>query len=509
MSRPATTQKTAKRSHGNSSFAAGGFAAPFMIAGNTNVPKSPTPCQAALVSQKNCLVSLAKTYTPFYFPLPRNIYESLRIASFSTPIEDSTNRKKSNPCHVTSSSREELTPSIVYTTQRSNIQESQASIAFHDNNTLDLEYFRPASDMAVGVKRILCHTCSCQYTVHPAWYDVPIGLSANLSILSPAIELEVNSTTTLLLPLPSPSSDVDTTPNEVAQFGRPPAQEDQEDQNMTIIATQVEETLIFVSRAAYYYTPTDDTFISSITMELTTQMEKNAETMRIKATPPPLVNYTAEHVASKIGGELPVHQPFFRGLLLEASTIEIKALVHRIKFLENPFKLKLNKSRPKPPPWPNKYTPDSTSTLTETLSAATPSANQARSSTISPMTSAPSESHSTTHARKYSMTATRTESPSTTHWHDQMRSLLQRQLNVKVPVLVSTPTVSPLANSSKYSTTTTPIHLTHRAERIIAHLSIDTSKPLIFSSTAANSGIETPEFEAFTCKIEEFRFSRE
>jgi hypothetical protein len=51
------------------------------------------------------------------------------------------------------------------------------------------------------------------------------------------------------------------------------------------VSRVVEETLIIVSRAMYYK-PTNDTFISSINlelMELPTQMKKNADTMRIKS----------------------------------------------------------------------------------------------------------------------------------------------------------------------------------------------------------------------------------
>ena len=61
-------------------------------------------------------------------------------------------------------------------------------------------------------------------------------------------------------------------------------------------------------------------------MELTTQMKKNADTMRTKTTPPYFIN-TTEHVASMTGGELPVQQPFLSGSLLEVTTKEIKALV--------------------------------------------------------------------------------------------------------------------------------------------------------------------------------------
>ena len=99
-----------------------------------------------------------------------------------------------------------------------------------------------------------------------------------LSIPSPTIEMEVNGITTSTIITTSSNTsfpsyiDYDVTPIE------------QDDESRV-----VEETLNIVSRAMYYK-PTNDTFISSTIMELmdlpTLQMKKNADTMRIKATPP-------------------------------------------------------------------------------------------------------------------------------------------------------------------------------------------------------------------------------
>ena len=74
------------------------------------------------------------------------------------------------------------------------------------------------------------------------------------------------------------------------------------------VSRVVEETLIIVSRAMYYK-PTNDTFISSINlelMELPTQMKKNADTMRIKSTLLPLITTTKRVTTSTVGSELPI-----------------------------------------------------------------------------------------------------------------------------------------------------------------------------------------------------------
>jgi hypothetical protein len=100
------------------------------------------------------------------------------------------------------------------------------------------------------------------------------------------------------------------------------------------VSRVVEEMLIIVTRAIYYK-PMNNTFISSINLELMespTQMKKNAvDTMRIKSTLLPLVT-TTKRVTSTIGSELPIQHsatstdrlPVLQDLVLLAA--EIKAL---------------------------------------------------------------------------------------------------------------------------------------------------------------------------------------
>jgi hypothetical protein len=169
------------------------------------------------------------------------------------------------------------------------------------------------------------------------------------------------------------------------------------------VSRVVEEMLIIVSRAMYYK-PMNDTFISSINLELLespTQMKKNADTMRIKSTLLPLITNT-KRVTSTIGSELPIqHLATSRDCLpvLQDSTVllaaEIKALDCQDKLEEDSF----GNSRPKPPPWPNKtlfgaYKPqfDAASTHTDTDSfSVTPTISPLASPSTSPTTSTPSK----------------------------------------------------------------------------------------------------------------------
>ena len=423
------------------------------------------------------------------------------------------------------SSREELTPSIVSTaTCKSDIQDgglhTQLAVrdATQDWNTSSYT----ASDMVVGSGRTLYLTTVCQHLVCQVQFDitirwkvsmlVPANAATNnilLSIPSPTIALEVNGITT---------STIITTRGSNTSFPSyiyydvtlcPPEQDDE--------SRVVEETLIIVSRAMYYK-PTNDTFISSINlelMELPTQMKKNADTMRIKATPLPLVT-TTKCVTSTIGSELPIQHsatrtdrlPVLQDLVLSAA--EIKALDCQDKLIEDSF----GNSRPKPPPWPNKalfgaYKPqfDAASTHTDTNSfSVTPTISPLASPSTSPTTSTPSESFSATipTVNKHCITTTRTTSNSAAPRHGRVSSEKSHTTSTpsEVPILPP-PSVHPTrksssksisTNPSKYYTTITPrCHPMHRAESSIAQQSFVTSKPVFFSISPHNLAKGTPD----------------
>ena len=340
------------------------------------------------------------------------------------------------------SSREELTPSIVFTAAgKSEVQDGGLQLqlavrdATQDWNTLSYT----ASDMVVGSGRTLYLTTVCQHLVCQVQFDitirwkvsmlVPANAATNnilLSISSPTIEREVNGiTTSTIITTCSSTSFPSYIDYDVTL--RPLEQDD--------VSRDVEETLIIVSRAMYYK-PTNDTFISSINlelMELPTQMKKNADTMRIKTTLLPLVT-TTKRVTSTIGSELPKQHsatntyrlPVLQDLVLLAA--EIKALDRQDKLEEDSF----GNSRPKPPPWPNKalfgaYKPqfDAASTHTDTNSfSVTPTISPLASPSTSPTTSTPSESFSAIipTVNKHCMTTIRTTSNSAAPRHGRVSS---------------------------------------------------------------------------------------
>ena len=161
------------------------------------------------------------------------------------------------------------------------------------NNWNNLPY--TAFYVAVGTLRALYHTTIFQHLVCFVQYNITIGLNINilvtafkaatnyiLSIQSPTIAMEVNGTTASAT---STICSISSSPSSNAYYTT--HRHTQQDERRIII---VEETLIIDSQATYYK-PTEDAFIMSITMELHTKMKKNAETMRIKATPPKPCQY--------------------------------------------------------------------------------------------------------------------------------------------------------------------------------------------------------------------------
>lgn len=322
------------------------------------------------------------------------------------------------------SSREELTPSIVCTA-KSDVQDGglQYQLAVRDAtqdwNTLSYT----ASDMVVGTGGTYLTTTVCQHLVCKVKSDITVRwivsmlVPANeaatnnifLSIPSPTIELEVNGITTSTITTSSNTS----FPSYIVYDVTPMKQDDE--------SRVVEETLIIVSRAIYYK-PTNDTFISSTTMELMEspilQMKKNADTMRLKTTLLPLVT-TAERVTSTIGSELHIQQS--AASMDRQRVPQDLVLLAAEKALDRQDKLEENmsgKSRPKPPPWPNKalfgaYAPqfDDASTHTDTdRFSTTPTISPLASPSTSPTTSTPSESFSAIipTVNKHCMTTTRT-----------------------------------------------------------------------------------------------------
>ena len=188
MSRSATNQYyTAKRSQGNSSYAAGGFAAPNKNAG-TNIEEedaTTAPLSAALLSQYNCFESLPKIYTPFPLPFAKIFRYLCNCVNFYY-IEDSTTGTKSNLCHVTSSSREEHTPSIVRTA-KSDVQDGGLILpSVTPPRTWNTSYL---SDMVVGIGRTLYYTTTiCQDIVHDlVKYNITI-IRLTVNILVAAFE---------------------------------------------------------------------------------------------------------------------------------------------------------------------------------------------------------------------------------------------------------------------------------------------------------------------------------
>jgi len=172
---------------------------------------------------------------------------------------------------------------------------------------------------------------------------------------------------------------------------------------------------------------------------------------------------------------------------------------------------KLLEEQNQPPPWPNKPRFDSTPIHTERFSATPTISPLASPSTISPTTSTPCESYSTTSTNKCFMTTTGTESFSASPWHIRVRNEKSRTTSTTSEVQILLPASAKSHKSfgksisttlRKYSTTITSgvIRTQHRAENSIAHWSSVTSKPIFFSSSAANSGKKTPDFEDFTCK---------
>ena len=431
MSRIAPSKSTHSHDHeGIAASPLGGFATlALRMTTGTNIKERELDAflSAALLLRIYWKVSPVITSTPF-LPNTEIQISLLHITSYIQDVDTNEVLSLSRYC----SSREELTPSIVCTA-KSDVQDGglQLQLAVRDATQDWNTSSYTASDMVVGSGRTLYLTTICQHLVCKVQFDITIRwkvsmlVPANeaatndilLSIPSPTIELEVNGITTSTIITTSSNTsfpsyiDYDVTPIE------------QDDESRV-----VEETINIVSRAMYYK-PTNDTFISSTIMELmdlpTLQMKKNADTMRIKATPLPLVT-TAERVTSTIGSELPIQQsatkmdrlPVPQDSALLAA--EIKALDRQVKLEEDPFMS--GNSRLKPPPWPNKalfgaYKPllGTASTHTDTNRfSATPTISPLASPSTSPTTSTPSESLSATKStmNKHCMTTTRTTSNS-------------------------------------------------------------------------------------------------
>ncbi len=403
----------------------GGFATLSLLITGTNIEENEfnTFLSAALLSSNDWMKSPVITSTPF---LPNMEIQKIRLLRITSYIIDKNEvLSLSRYC----SSREELTPSIVFTaTGKSDVQDGglQLNLAVRDTTQDWKTSSYTASDMVVGSGRALYLTTVCQHLVCKVQFDitirwivswlVPAKAATNnilLSISSPTIEREVNGiTTSTIITTCSNTSFPSYIDYDVTL--RPLEQDD--------ASRVVEETLIIVSLAMYYKPTNDTTFISSINlelMELPTQMKKNADMMRIKATPLPLVT-TTKRVTSTIGSELPKQHsatstdrlPVLQDLVLLAA--EIKALDRQDKLEE----YSSGNSRPKPPPWPNKalfgaYKPqfDAASTHTDTNSfSVTPTISPLASPSTSPTTSTPSESFNAIipTVNKHCMTTTRT-----------------------------------------------------------------------------------------------------
>lgn len=427
MSRFATFQiNTFARSRRNSGFAAiGGFATLALRITGTNIEEKEhldASLSAALLSQNDWRESPVITSTPFLPNTEMQNNSLLRIMSYIFDYDENEVLSLSRYY----SSREELTPSIVCTA-KSDVQDGglQLRLAVRDATQDWITSSYTTSDMVVELGRTLyLTTTDCQHLVckvsliFTVRWSLSVLVPANeaatnnifLSIPSPTIELEVNGITTSTIITTSSNTSF---PSYIVYDVTPMKQDDE--------SSVVKETLIIVSWAMYYK-PTNDTFISSTTMELmespTLQMKKNANTMRLKTTLLTPVT-TAERVTSTIGSELHIQQS---ATSMDRQRVpQDSVLLAAEKALDRQDKLEeelSGNSRPKPPPWPNKalfgaYTPqfDDASTHTDTdRFSITPTISPLASPSTSPTTSTPSESFSAIipTVNKHCMTTTRT-----------------------------------------------------------------------------------------------------